>query len=199
MVETEIKLAVPNVPGLRKWLARQGARLGKRWHEFNTLFDTPQNTLRRSDRLLRLRTWGGKTVVTVKGKSLPTAAARAKYKRRREIEITVADARAARDFLLALGYRPGFRYEKFRTEVEVRGASGVHIYLDETPIGGYLEIEGQPRAIDRAARLLGYRFTDYITESYLALYAKFCRRRKRRMGDFLFRPEKKSREPAVSR
>jgi adenylate cyclase class 2 len=46
--------------------------------------------------------------------------------------------------------------------------------LDETPVGAFLELEGAPRWIDRTARSLGFRESDYITASYGALYRQFC-------------------------
>ncbi|MGH9789884.1 MAG: hypothetical protein ACRD5W_01625, partial [Candidatus Acidiferrales bacterium] len=61
------------------------------------------------------------------------------------------------------------------------------VELDVTPIGCFLELEGPPREIDRAARLLGYARKDYIAANYLALYREHCRRHDRKPGDMLFR------------
>jgi hypothetical protein len=38
--------------------------------------------------------------------------------------------------------------------------------LDETPIGVFVELEGERREIDRAARMLGFARSDYINKSY---------------------------------
>ena len=46
--------------------------------------------------------------------------------------------------------------------------------LDETPIGDFLELEGPPRWIARAARALGRSPADYITASYGSLYLQHC-------------------------
>jgi adenylate cyclase class 2 len=86
---------------------------------------------------------------------------------REELETTVGDAEAAQLVLERLGFRPGFRYQKFR---ETYRWDGQEIVLDETPIGAFLEIEGDPDGIHAAARALGYAPADYVTESYAALF-----------------------------
>ena len=68
-----------------------------------------------------------------------------------------------------------FRYQKYRTEYKQAGRAGVAT-LDETPIGMYLELEGQPGWIDRTARQLGYRESDYIVSSYGRLYLDWCKK-----------------------
>ncbi len=192
-IETEIKIAIPDLSAFRRKIAELRGRAGKRRHEFNTLFDTADGRLRRGDELLRLRVYGGQVMVTFKGRSRTASRGRAeRYKSRTETEFSVSNAAPVRAALRALGFRAGFRYEKYRSEVRLRQARGVHICLDETPIGAFVEIEGRPRAIDRAARLLGYGPGDYLTHSYLALYAEFCRSQGRKMGDFLFSRTKRS-------
>ncbi len=84
-----------------------------------------------------------------------------------------------------------FRYEKFRTTYTLPGISGLKVEFDETPIGFFLELEGNAGAIDRAARLLGYTRSDYMTSTYGALYIADCRRRGRKPSNMLFRPTKK--------
>jgi len=95
--------------------------------------------------------------------------------------------------LTALGLRPMFRYEKFRTTYALRGLRNLKIEFDETPIGAFLELEGSPSAIDRAARLLGYARSHYITQTYGALYIADRRRHGSRPTDMLFPRAKKMR------
>jgi adenylate cyclase class 2 len=61
------------------------------------------------------------------------------------------------------------------------------VLLDETPIGNFVEIEGTPRWIDHSARLLGFSAKDYITRSYGYLYLAYCRERRIRPKDMLFK------------
>ncbi len=118
-----------------------------------------------------------------------------RYKIREELEARVDDPEQLQWILEALGLRGWFRYEKYRTSYQPpagqRWAAGLAVELDETPIGVFLELEGPPEAIDRAARLLGYGPADYITKSYLALYLDQCRKLGLSAGDMLFPPKKK--------
>ena len=75
--------------------------------------------------------------------------------------------------LRALGYKPTFRYEKFRAEW---GDGQGHVVVDDTPIGYFGEIEGSPRWIDRTARALKIREADYITQTYAELFFAWKRR-----------------------
>jgi adenylate cyclase, class 2 len=69
--------------------------------------------------------------------------------------------------LEGLGLRPALRYQKYRETYEWEGQE---IVIDETPIGTFLEIEGDHEGIARAATLLGFSPRDYIAESYVALF-----------------------------
>lgn len=113
---------------------------------------------------LRVRDDDGHAYLTFKGAVVPGP-----LKVREEIETQAASAERLLAILAALGYTPVFRYEKYREELAVPGAL---IAIDETPIGTYLEIEGDEAAIHEWARRLGFSATDYITASYRALYVE---------------------------
>lgn len=159
-------MPLPSAADGRRRLRQAGFRLAKRRvFEQNVLFDTPAGALRRRGRLLRIRTAGARTVVTFKGPGKL-----GKHKIREEIEFEFGGgAGALAGILEALGYRPAYRYEKYRTEYAL--AAG-HAMLDETPVGVFLELEGPPRWIDRAARRLGFREADFITASYAELHRR---------------------------
>jgi adenylate cyclase class 2 len=106
-----------------------------------------------------------------------------RYKERAEREVVADPSRAWPASLAALGFKPSFRYEKYRTSFRLRG---LHMDLDETPVGVFLELEGQPRAIDRVARALGYTPADYIRGTYWDVYAADCRHRGRDPKNMLF-------------
>ncbi|MGC1106526.1 MAG: CYTH domain-containing protein [Candidatus Acidiferrales bacterium] len=113
-----------------------------------------------------------------------------KYKELEEIEYRIRDAKRLARVLRGIGMRPWFRYEKYRTKYRTAYA-GLSIDLDETPMGAFLELEGPRRAIDRAARALGYSRDDYITESYLELYAAECSRKGVKVANMVFDKKKK--------
>jgi adenylate cyclase class 2 len=169
--EVEIKLRVDGgIEHTQQRLELAGFIISKaRVFESNVLFDTPERKLREASQLLRLRRVGDRCTLTYKG-----AGAAGKHKSREEIETGVGDEANMALVFSRLGYAPVFRYEKFRTEYEVRGQGGV-VTLDETPIGVYLEVEGEPAWIDRVAAILGFTEEQYITQSYAALYFEYCR------------------------
>jgi len=167
--EVEIKFRVSDVRALtRKLRAARFHLLTRRTHEMNTLYDLPGQTLRQRGELLRLRQYGREWVLTHKAKGRA-----GRHKIRVENETGVDDGVKMEAILLALGYMPAFRYEKFRAEwSDGRG----HVVVDETPIGNFGEIEGPARWIDRTARLLGIKPSDYITQTYAALFFEWKRR-----------------------
>jgi adenylate cyclase class 2 len=99
-------------------------------------------------------------------------------KSREEIEAGSADGSALRAILNRLGFVPVFRYQKYR---EAFAWQGQEIVVDETPIGVFLEIEGDPAGIHAAATALGFGPSDYLTDSYAALF-----RASGGTGDMLF-------------
>jgi adenylate cyclase class 2 len=212
--EVEIKLRVMDLSTLRHRLKQLRAReILPRTYESNTLYDTPSRNLNRRGQLIRIRIEqpsanarsirGARTsgaILTYKGPSRSfrgsqTASRkrkdRTRFKIRDEVEVIVSDGEQMSAILHALGLRPAFRYEKFRTTYALRGIRGLKVEFDETPVGLFVELEGRSAAIDRAARLLGYARSDYMTESYGALYIADCRRRGRKPGHMLFQPMKK--------
>ncbi|HEY1340972.1 MAG TPA: class IV adenylate cyclase [Bryobacteraceae bacterium] len=163
--EVEIKLPVKSAATARRLLRAAGFEVIKRRvFESNVIFDTPALDLRRRGALIRLREAGGGAVVTYKGPPKIT-----RHKSREELETGIGDARVVAKILRRLGYVPGFRYEKYRTEFQRHGDSGVAM-LDETPAGVFLELEGPARWIDATARELGFAKRDYITASYVRLH-----------------------------
>ena len=205
--EIEIKLRVSDLHQAHGVLRRVHAReISPRTHEFNTLYDTPAEDLRRLGRLIRIRVERltgnskrkqvqGHAVLTYKapvrspkeGKRARTVAGWPhRFKVKEEAEVSVTGAEPMDRILRGLGLMPTFRYEKYRTTYLLRGIRDLKVELDETPVGDYLELEGSPAGIDRAASLLGYTPSDYIQATYGALYLADCRRRGRKPAHMLF-------------
>lgn len=197
-LEIEIKLRITDLPLLVRNLSSLGATPAGRVLEKNTLYDTPSSEFRRRGRLVRLRIEtpapsaaypGGphRAILTSKappGPALLSLRSRGPlYKERLERELVVQDPRRWPAVLRSVGFRPGFRYEKYRTSFRL---FGLHLDLDETPVGIFLELEGAPRSIDRVARALGFSPEDYIRRTYWALYRAACRRRGRLPANMVF-------------
>ena len=215
--EIEIKLKISDPKALKRELKRLGARPANggsgRVHEWNVIFDTPEGGLAKHGQLLRIRietpetkskkgkaAGAKRTVLTFKRPIVvggaPSASAQEnhRHKVREEIEVEVADASVLAKIFEGLGMRGWFRYEKYRTTLRLpartRWAKGLLIELDETLIGTFVELEGPPLAIDRAAQELGYSRRDYVLKSYLALYVEECRRLGQEPRNMLFAAKK---------
>jgi len=179
--ETEIKLAVDSAEAAKQRLRAAGFRVHKRRvFEANTVFDNEDQRLRKSRLLLRVREAG--TVCTLTYKGVPVSG---KHKSREEQELIVPDAKVMTAILGGLGFKPAFRYEKFRTELKQPMTHGTAT-IDETPIGVFLELEGTPEWIDRVAVNLQFRDQDYITSSYSTLYLNWCKQQGVEPGDMVF-------------
>ena len=139
-----------------------------RLFESNIVLDDPQGSIKGSNRLLRVRQAGALITVTYKGKEVDGV-----HKRRVEREFHADDLEECLAVFAGVGLNPAYRYEKYRTEFARAGEPG-HAVLDETPIGVYMELEGPPEWIDRAARDLGFSQQDYILLSYMRLYLQWC-------------------------
>jgi adenylate cyclase class 2 len=199
--EIEIKLRVSSLREVLARIRQIGATPCGRVLEQNTLFDTPDSSFWRHGRLLRLRmqtpapgngSRGGPRTTILTAKSPPSSRRlisrkELPYKERIESELAVGNPRMWPQVIQELGFCAGFKYEKYRTSFRHRS---LHLDLDETPIGTFLELEGIPTAINRTARALGFDPKDYIRATYWTLYAADCRRRHRKPRNMLFASQK---------
>jgi adenylate cyclase class 2 len=178
--EIEIKFVIADMGALEQKLKDLGFRcVTSPTHEMNTLYDLPGQKLRRKGELLRLRKYGDAWRLTHK-----TRGVTGRYKSRAELETSVGNGAQMDGILLALGYRPVFVYEKYRSEwSDGKG----HVVLDHTPIGDIGEIEGGPRWIDRTARALGLAAAQYITKSYAELFFDWKRKYRQKAQNMTFR------------
>lgn len=162
--ETEVKLRLADLTTARETVVRLGAELVRPRHlEDNVLFDVASGALQEAGTVLRLRRTPRRAVLTFKGPRRVEDS----IKVREERETVVEDADALEGILGQLGYRRIFRYQKYRESWRHRGQK---IELDETPVGTFLEIEGDPVGIRAVAAELGFGESDYLTESYVGLF-----------------------------
>lgn len=164
-LEREIKLRFNSAEEARNRILALGATPlhGRRLQE-DSLLDTDDELLRRQRSVLRIRSEGGKGLLTFKGPAQPGT-----MKLREEHETVVADGGTLLTILEQLGLHIWFRYEKYREEFS---ADDVVIAVDETPVGVFVELEGGEEAIHNMAKALGFGPADYITDSYRFLFLK---------------------------
>ena len=170
--ETEAKMRFDDLDAIVRRLKAAGAKsIGQR-DEVNVFFDTPDSSLRKSGKGLRLRTHTDRKtgrvdyVVTFKGPRRP-----GKLKIRSETEFTVDDPAALKLVFAELGYHPKLTFKKTRRSFSFMDCK---VELDQLPhIGSFVEIEGpSARKIMAARKALNMQHEAMITESYASMVAK---------------------------
>jgi len=162
--EVEIKLPCADLDAVRRKLEQLGARLAAPRHdERNDLYDDETGRLAARGSALRLRRASGRVILTYKGPARFSGGIKA----REERETEVADADELEAVLTGLGFKLAFRYEKRREEWTLDDCA---VALDETPIGRFVEVEGEPTGIRRALAALGLDSAEAIPYSYARLY-----------------------------
>ena len=179
--ETEVKIPLRESASIHRVTSIGFSISSPRVFEANTVYDTADSALRKADMLLRLRQSGSRGILTWKGPGVPGP-----HKSRPELETAVGSLETLDKILRQLGYLPGFRYEKYRTEFESPDPEGGTITFDETPIGEFLELEGPAEWIDRTARELDFSPRDYVVSSYGKLYSDYCAQRGVQPKDMVF-------------
>ena len=162
--ETEVKCRVESAGVAREMVSRIGAGLVRERHfEDNVLFDDSSGSLRAAGGVLRLRITPHGSVFTFKGPRHIEEG----IKTREERETRVQEPEALRAILARIGYHPVFRYQKYRESWTHRGQE---IVIDETPIGTFMEIEGDPDGIRAVTADLGHEPSEYLGDSYVDLF-----------------------------
>ena len=166
-VEREIKLPYDSPAAARRAVVEAGATpLRARRLQHDCLLDRETQPLGARYGTLRVRVDGDRAYVTFKG-----APALGRTKVREELETTVGDAALLLRLFERLGFYVWFRYQKYREEFR-RGA--LVIAVDESPIGTFVELEGSEEDILAMARALERPASDFVLDSYLALFRKHC-------------------------
>ncbi len=141
--------------------------VSSRHFEDNHLLDFPDRRLGSRGCLLRVRLAGEQNILTFKGPPLPKVI----FKIREEIEVGLDDSAAALHIFQQIGMQIGFRYQKYRREYLL---DGVHVAVDETPIGNFAEFEGTQDAIRNLASRMEIPESEFLRLSYYSLYLEYC-------------------------
>ena len=180
--EIEVKFPLRDRAELVRKLHEIGAqRLYPETFEDNIVLDR-RGELRTKGALLRVRKFGKYSIATYKG----PMSIEGGVKSREEVQTGVESFELAIQLLDSLGYKPVFRYQKFR---EVWRLRDVEVVLDRTPIGEYFEIEGPIDTIRAIAAELGMNMEQAIRQTYADLYRQARRTRSDLGENMVFAPE----------
>ncbi len=173
-LEKEIKLKIKDINEINKKIENSGAKLvEERYFEDNFLFDFPDNDLYKKGVALRLRVTPKKSLLTYKGKKINSS----HFKIREEQETEIKDPFILLAILKNIGLEVKFRYQKFRTIYKI---NKLNISIDETPIGNFVELEGEEKEIEEFASYLGFSKRDFIKMDYIQIF------RQTHKGDMVF-------------
>ena len=186
-IETEIKVRLTDIEAFRRQVASAGyPQLSERHFEDNYLLDFSDSRMNTRMSLLRVRIAQGKAWITYKGPPRPDGV----FKTREELEVAVEDGLVALQILEHLDMRVRFRYQKYRQEyalcVPGKPEERVHLALDETPVGNYVEFEGSEDGIRATAAAMGFEQSRFLRGSYYSLYMRYCDERGESPGDMVF-------------
>lgn len=180
--EIEIKFPLKDRPELHRKLTEIGAqRLYPETFEDNIVLDR-RGELRTKGALLRVRKFGKYAIATYKG----PMSIEGGIKSREEVQTGVESFELAIQLFDSLGYKPVFRYQKFREVWRVRETE---VVLDRTPIGDYFEIEGPVDTIRAVVSDLGLSMDAAIRQTYADLYRQARRTRSDLPENMVFAPE----------
>ena len=178
-LEREVKLRFGSVEEARDAVTSAGAApLRCRRLQEDALLDDNAETLRKRCCALRVRVESGRSLVTFKG---PVQVSPMKL--REEIETVIGDGETMLRCFEQLGYGVWFRYQKYREEYAL---SDVIVAIDETPVGVFVEIEGDEHGILEATRALGRGAEDFVLDSYRSLFMEHRRAHGLPATDMLF-------------
>jgi adenylate cyclase class 2 len=180
--EIEVKFPLRDRAALVARLrAAGGERLYPETFEDNIVLDR-RGELRTKGCLLRVRKFGKYVLATYKG----PLAYEAGVKTREEVQTGMESFERAIQLFDSLGFKPVFRYQKFR---EVWRVHEVEVVLDRTPIGEYFEIEGNMETIRATVTELELNMDDAIRSSYAELYRQQRRTRADLPEHMVFDPQ----------
>jgi adenylate cyclase class 2 len=156
-----------------------------RHFEDNWLFDFPNQRLYKEGAALRLRSVDGRGLLTYKG--IVRDSETSPLKVREEIETAVEEPDQMAVLLERLGFQRSFRYQKYRTVYQLNiNEEMVTITFDETPMGNFIEVEGNETGVLETMKAAGFDADEIIRESYPELQEKRCAERGMPLEDLVF-------------
>lgn len=167
-VETEVKIKIEDPNVIREKIIDLGLTSSGKVIEKNIMYDTPEKSLKKQGKHLRIRD-DGTIKITFKG----PVKEHDYLKIRDEPEIIISDKKNAEDILIGLGFIPQFVYEKERETFKLKDGNG-EVVIDKLPFLGYfIEIESSESIIEKLIVGLGLKKEDAIKKGYIHLFMEY--------------------------
>jgi len=181
--ESEVKLACDDLGRLHN-AGFELTLVENRHFEANWLLDSADQMLLKKGATLRIRSVDGNGWITYKGEVHDRDSL---VKIREEIEADTSEPARLIQVFERLGFRRAFRYQKYRTTyaLTVEGNT-LQVVFDETPMGHFIEIEGEPKSITVLLEAAGFSAGEIVKESYPELQASRCKQRGVPLEDLVF-------------
>ncbi|MEO8218456.1 MAG: class IV adenylate cyclase [Acidobacteriota bacterium] len=180
--EIEVKFRLPDRQALVADLQAAGAeQLYPETFEDNIVLDR-RGELRTKGAVLRVRKFGRFVLTTWKGPVSITEG----VKSREEVQTGMESFERALALFDSLGFKPTFRYQKFREVWRLRESE---VVLDRTPIGEFFEIEGSLETIRAVVTELKLSMDDALRATYADLYRQHRRTRPDLPENMVFDPQ----------
>ncbi len=165
--EIEVKFILKDASEIRKILKKNKAKFKGRAFERTVRLDSSDKKLERVGKFLRVRTGFKKTVTfkkRVKNKN---------FKERIEIELKIEDEKKMIVILKNLGFSKALIMEKYR---EKWNLLDTEIVIDKLPMGLFIEIEGEEKAINKMIKLLKLDSKKRILLTYWDIWKDFAKK-----------------------
>ena len=162
-IEIEVKFYLDDIKPIQNYLMDLGAVHKGRFFESNIRFEDKNNTLLKSQSLLRLRK-DAKTILTYKSKP---PFENSEFKIHQELEVEVNDFEKMKSILEKLGFHQEQIYEKWRETFIIHKTI---VCIDQMPFGDFLEIEGEMKDIKDLAGAMALGWEKRILLNYMQLF-----------------------------
>jgi adenylate cyclase class 2 len=166
LIEIEVKFYIENYKKIIKKVTQYCEKSGKNGLEKNILYDTENYCFRKKNKLLRLRSYLGKTILTFKQ---PLQLHSSEFKKLEETEIIASSFEDLHYILINSGCVKRQIYEKKR---QIFSKENLEICVDRLPFGDFLELEGSENDIKDAATALGLEWNKKILPDYRTIFEK---------------------------
>ncbi|MDY0131445.1 MAG: class IV adenylate cyclase [Desulforegulaceae bacterium] len=181
LIEIEVKFYIKNYEKIIKKIKEYSDKHNESSLEKNTLFDTKNHFLKKSNKILRLRTYLGKTILTFKQPSLETSP---EFKKLEESEVFVNSFDEMKYILSNSGFIKTQIYEKQR---QIFSKGELEICVDRLPFGDFIELEGTENEIKTAVQALGFDWNKKILPDYISIFEKIKKENDLLFNDITFK------------